>query len=39
MDERLEHLEADFRLADQLIADTEFEEAKAILFRIIEEEP
>src|SRR5690606_5341698 len=39
MDERLEQLEAEFRLADDMIASKDFEGAKAVLFRIIEEEP
>ncbi len=39
MNEKLEELESRFRYADQLIADNELEEAKALLFSIIEEEP
>ena len=39
MNEKLEELESKFRYADQLIADNELEEAKALLFSIIEEEP
>ncbi len=39
MNEKLEELEGKFRYADQLIADNELEEAKALLFSIIEEEP
>lgn len=39
MDERLEQLEAEFRLADDMIASKDYEGAKAVLFRIIEEEP
>lgn len=39
MNDKLEELESKFRYADQLIADNELEEAKALLFSIIEEEP
>ena len=39
MNEKIEELEGKFRYADQLIADNELEEAKALLYSIIEEEP
>ena len=39
MNEKLEELEGKFRYADQLITDNEVDEAKALLFSIIEEEP